>query len=129
MRELRRRDEETQKELRELRRRDEETQKELRRRDEETQKELRELRRGNEERDEETQKLKLEIEGLKTETSFESFFFLSSLLPVFPFLSNNEPFYSHTALFSWLFPMLCFGGSLESSNFGSPQQSNFFLEF
>ena len=92
-------------------------------------------RRNERRRDEETTTRDEERDDLlkSEETSFESlflsfahshFFFL-----FFFFVFLTQPFFLSTALLSWLFPTLCFGGHLESSVLTSLQQSIFFCFF
>ena len=89
-------------------------------------------------REDEAKEMKREIDLLKSEeTSFDSFesLFLSFahsplffLFFFFVFLTKmTQPFFLSTALLSWLFPTLCFGGHLESSVLTSLQQSIFFF--
>ena len=81
--------------------------------------------------------MKREIDLLKSEeTSFESLFLSFAHSPLFflffffVFLTKmTQPFFLSTALLSWLFPTLCFGGHLESSVLTSLQQSIFFCFF
>ena len=120
----------------------EERAKEAKRQQEEVERLQQEMERQQQERkrEDEAKEMKREIDLLKSEeTSFDSFesLFLSFahspllfLFFFFVFLTKmTQPFFLSTALLSWLFPTLCFGGHLESSVLTSLQQSIFFLFF